>query len=408
MPDDLHIQRYTEADRSGVFAVLREAFSEQYANHLMRIWDWKYDSHPLNREAEQVRRADRNRMWAWIKEDYPEAVRAGFTIPDLNPVPEDAPYFLVLKHGERVVATQGSLPRVFLINGERCVTSIGCDFAVHPEYRGQFLSMRLAHRAGTEHPISVGWSNPSSWTSGKKWQKKIEPDMRQFTPANPPISGEMRAIALVKPIDWNYVVQRATGIKLPARITALAGANRGARAKSAAMPGVDVFNLESFDQRVDDLWQRCSRQHQVIGVRDRDYLNWRFSSRPDTSYVCLAAARRSQIIGYLIYRIVEREGGRIGYIVDFLSEGGRDSAFAALVATAEQRMVRDGAQAIVCPLAQTDFRKVLHRAGFYSALGGARSYLSAGVSMPNDRTKVFVDLPKWFITIADGDAEMSF
>ena len=42
-----------------MFALLREAFSEQYAQHLMQIWNWKYDSHPLNREAEKTRRAGR-------------------------------------------------------------------------------------------------------------------------------------------------------------------------------------------------------------------------------------------------------------------------------------------------------------------------------------------------------------
>lgn len=45
---------------------------------------------------------------------------------------------------------------------------------------------------------------------------------------------------------------------------------------------------------------------------------------------------------------------------------------------------------------------------FYPAIVGARSYLGAGVSMPDDHTKVFGDLPKWFLTMVDGDAEMSF
>ena len=34
-----------------------------------------------------------------------------------------------------------------------------------------------------------------------------------------------------------------------------------------------------------------------------------------------AADTEGRIIGYLVYRIVEQEGARWGYIVDFLSEG---------------------------------------------------------------------------------------
>jgi hypothetical protein len=67
----------------------------------------------------------------------------------------------------------------------------------------------------------------------------------------------MRAIALVKPIDWPYVLRRTTGIHLPAGIAALAVAaairTNGMRTKPVAMSGVDVFNLETFDSRIGDL-----------------------------------------------------------------------------------------------------------------------------------------------------------
>ena len=55
MADDFSIRRYTDNDHAEVLDFIRVAVSEQYARHLDRIWDWKYDSHPLNREAEQAR-----------------------------------------------------------------------------------------------------------------------------------------------------------------------------------------------------------------------------------------------------------------------------------------------------------------------------------------------------------------
>jgi hypothetical protein len=110
----------------------------------------------------------------------------------------------------------------------------------------------------------------------------------------------------------------------------------------------------------------------------------------------------------LIYRVVERDGGRFGYIVDFLTEGEPNLAFAFLVASAEERMFDDGVQSIICSVAKTSFRRVLHQAGFYPALLGPRSYLSAEVNVPDDGTKVYADLSKWFVTMADGDSEMSF
>ena len=414
MSDELRVQRYTDADRAGVVDLMRDAFSEDYAQHLDAMWDWKYGAHPLNREAEQVRRANHDRMWSNLTQNYSEDIRAqwGLTLDDLNPVPDDAPYVLLLKDGDKVAAMEGSLPRAILINGERHLASIGCDLAVHPNYRGRQLSMRLAIRTMSEHRLALGWYNTSSWASTGQWQKKTAPALRQIAHPNPPASGKIRLVALVKPIDWPYMLERATGIRLPASIAALAGAgaNRisALRTKQVVMPGVEVFKLEIFDSRFDDLWQRCSHEHQVIGIRDREYLNWRFNSRPDGSYICLAAACGMQIIGYLVYRIVERDGGRSGYIVDFLAEGEPNLAFAILVSHAEDLMVWAGVQSIVCLIAKATYRRVLHQAGFYPAVRGVRSYVTAEVSVPDAQVGVYADLPKWFLTMADGDAEMAF
>ena len=63
MSDDFAIRRYTDADRPRVFELIRAAVSERYANHLTRIWDWKYGSHPLNQEADRARRTYLKASW---------------------------------------------------------------------------------------------------------------------------------------------------------------------------------------------------------------------------------------------------------------------------------------------------------------------------------------------------------
>ena len=63
MSEDFTIRRYADADRPRVFELIRAAVSEQYANHLMRIWDWKYDTHPLNQEADRARRTYLKASW---------------------------------------------------------------------------------------------------------------------------------------------------------------------------------------------------------------------------------------------------------------------------------------------------------------------------------------------------------
>jgi hypothetical protein len=411
MSEDFAIRRYTDGDRPRVFELIRAAVSDQYANHLMRIWDWKYGSHPLNQEADRARRT-------YLRSSWDEIVAAlsvelmkqwGVSLEDLGDLPETAPYVLLIEHGDRLAAMTAALPQAFMINGERHLICSSCDMAVHPDFRGSNLSMRISIRMSLEHGLIQGWSNRSSHVAGERFSRKTYDQWRHRTNAT---WRTLRVVPLVKPIDWSYMVHRSTNINLPGHIAAVvaSGAQRVAApfGKHTPVPGIDVFRLENFDSRIDDLWRRASREHSVIAVRDSAYLNWRFNARPDATYVCLAAGNGEKILGYLVYRIVEQDGARWAYIVDFLTEGDPAATFTPLVARAEELMIRDGAKAIVCFMAKAPFRQALRRAGFYPSVFGRRSYMTGAVISENIRLHPFAEVQKWFATMADGDAEMVF
>jgi hypothetical protein len=400
--------RYVDADRDGILGLVRVAVSERYANLLHRLWDWKYDSHPLNREADRVRKAHRAKVLPRLLKDYPEDIRAqwGVSLDDFEALPDDAPYILLIKDGAKIVAMMGSIPQEFIVNGVRHLVASPCDSMVHPDYRGKSLSMRMTLRLGSEHQLVVAWTNSSSRNVNANWRKNSEAQR----PSGHPAPSTMRTVAQVKPIDWDYMVQRSTGFGLPQSVIKMmaASANRALNllATPFAMPGVEVFRLESFDDRIDALWERVSREHQVIGIRDSDHLNWRFNSRPDAAYQCIAAARGKTLLGYLIYRIVEQDDALWGYIVDFLAEGDPKGVFALLLRHAEERMIGERVKSIVCSTAKASFRRVLRQAGFYPAVFGSPTFTIAGVTEPEPHLEAFADLPNWFVTMADGDLDM--
>lgn len=401
------MRRYVDADRDGILGLVRVAVSERYADLLHRLWDWKYDSHPLNREADRVRKAHRAKVLPQLLKDYPEDLRAqwGVSLDDFEAVPADAPYILLIKDGAKIVAMMGSIPQEFMVDGVRHLVAVPCDSVVHPDYRGQFLSMRMTLRLGSEHQLVVGWSNGSTRSARANWRKETAPQQ----PGSHPTPSTLRTVALVKPIDWDYMVERSTGFGLPRSVVKMmaAGANRALNllATPLAMPGVEVFRLESFDARIDDLWERVSCEHRVIGIRDSDHLNWRFNSRPDAAYHCIAAARGNTLLGYLIYRIIEQDAARWGYIVDFLADGDPKGVFALLLRHAE-RMLGAGVKSIVCSTAKAQFRRVLRQAGFYPAVLGPPTFMIAGITQPEPHLNAYADLPNWFVTMADGDLDM--
>jgi hypothetical protein len=413
MADDFRIQRYCAADRDGVLDLMRVAFSEDFAARLCRQWDWKYGSHPLNREAAQTRRTIRETLWPYIVKTYSAETLAqwGVSSEPLEPLlPDDAPYVLLLKDRDKVIAVEGALPQAFLINGRRQLVFVFCDLAVHPDYRGHALSMRLTMRMASEHGLTMSWTNLTARAVGFRWLKRAS---RQRPLDSTSKWGSMRVVTLVKPIDWKYTTRRLTGIgqlgSVAAMVSAGAHRMRSTFGKPPPASTVDIVKAECFDDRFAHLWNRCSPAHEVIAVRDPTYLNWRFAARPDASYICLAAVRGSIVVGYLVYRLVEREGALWGYVVDFLCDGGdATSVFKSLLTRAEELMIAAGAQSLICVIAREPFRSVLRRAGFYPAVFGSLSFLGGSVTSLDPQLNVYAAVNKWFVTVGDGDAELSF
>ena len=121
MPEDFSLHRYTDADRAGVLDLVRVAVSEQYADHLSRIFDWKYGAHPLNREMEEVRHLNRPKLLGDLESTglAPVVANWGISTEEFPPHRDGAPYILLLRENRRIAAMMGCLPQAFLIKGKR-------------------------------------------------------------------------------------------------------------------------------------------------------------------------------------------------------------------------------------------------------------------------------------------------
>ena len=287
MPEEFAINRYTHADRAEVMALVGAAVSANYARHLDRIWSWKYDSHPLNCEMEQERKENRPKLLADLESTglAPVVANWGIATDELPPDRYGAPYILLLKAGNRIAAIMGCLPQAFLIEGRRFLVSAGCDMAVHPDYRGKSLSMRVSTRMALDHGLTLGWSNETSRRVGERFARRT---MRQWRSKTTVSWGRMRVVALVKPIDWSYIVQRTTNVNLPGNVAASGGrrcatvSNPSVRSRPAFGKHRDI-PASSLSTSVSTSYGGGLARAPVIAVRDSAYLNWRFNSRPDAT-----------------------------------------------------------------------------------------------------------------------------
>jgi len=159
-------------------------------------------------------------------------------------------------------------------------------------------------------------------------------------------------------------------------------------------------HLRSFDERFDHLWSRASQAYQVLAIRDRQFLQWRYGQSPEKEYVYIAAMEQDEIVGYLILGFVTGRVGRTGIIADVFSLPGR-GVVEVLLDAAVLRCVNEGVDHIRCgALRHTELYVAAKRAGF-----SVRRRAKNVVYMPFDAVDrdIFQDRTQWYLTLGDFD-----
>ena len=86
----------------------------------------------------------------------------------------------------------------------------------------------------------------------------------------------------------------------------------------------DVREIDSFDESFDALWSTASERYQEIGVRNAEFLNWRFCQNSENQHRIFAVYSRKEknLVGYVVYRKLNETSVEIS---DFLAKDSRFS-----------------------------------------------------------------------------------
>ena len=179
--------------------------------------------------------------------------------------------------------------------------------------------------------------------------------------------------------------------------------------------GFRIEEVSSFDANVDDLWNRVGPRFQVCAKRISNLLNWRYFDRPGTDYTIFSVTSADKWVGYVVVRLMEKWGIRLGTVVDLFFDPDRTSAGQILLRRAESHLRNNGAQGLwalfACPPV---YQNVLRRAGFFRAprLKGVREFHFVGdyVTVDAIRPDLFERdgallrrEDAWFFSLGDSD-----
>jgi hypothetical protein len=206
---------------------------------------------------------------------------------------------LIAYDGDRPVGQVASIPCKYFIpaqNGPVTIT-LTMNVCVSPEYRGRGILTKLMDEIHSTDaynaPFSIGVPNKDSMGGHLKNKYRALPLTLLFRPivlssyfANPVVQ------RLFRPFDIVWRKKRTEEYQ---------------------------EEVGRFDKKFDGC-EDAQHASKIRQIRSADYLNWRYTSNPRRKYKIFATPNNHKIEAYLIARVIEIFGVRLGIIVDFVAK----------------------------------------------------------------------------------------
>lgn len=350
------------------------AYREGDEKGILELWE------AMNPE-EKYDREQWLRWWRWMYKDNPAGVGKIYLAEDGGKiVGHSAVLFAAMKVGAEVVTSFQSI-----------------DTMTHPNYRRQGIYTALAKRVYAEaarENVHIGYRFPSRLAHPIAIKKLDWFDVCTRQP-------------LVRPVNWQNALRLKVNDKFLLKLGAISGkilqetVYRTRKAPTAR--DLTITQVSSFDDRVDELWNRVSNQYKVMIVRNKKYLNWRYVEVPNVNYTIFVAERHSEICGYIVARCVKRQGITHGYIFDVIASSG-PAVINALLLKVIEYFKEERTDLILCyMIADKMYRDAFRRNGFISIPFIKLGWLCAYSSSPSPLKELLKNRKNWFGQLGDSD-----
>lgn len=227
--------------------------------------------------------------------------------------PDGKALIYVIEDGDKIIAHFSDLPRRFSVHGEVISGTLSLDLMVHPDYRRKGIFIALgryaAERVRNEHALFMtAYPIREQTIDGLKkigWREVVELPV------------------LVYPIRFQGIVNRYLHF-MPLSFL-IGGAVRffylfffGWRRKKE-VEGIEIEEVVRLDEDFDHFWQRARSLYPMMGVRNQNFLKWRYLQHPTRTYSVYRARKGKEMVGYIVLRKVDLLKFSSAVIVDLLA-----------------------------------------------------------------------------------------
>lgn len=271
--------------------------------------------------------------------------------------PDGQGLIYIVEDGSKIVGHFADVPRWFSVQGEPVLGTLSLDLMVHPDYwrRGIFEALG---RYGIERVRKQNGLFLIAF-----------PIRRETIQGLKKIGWEevAKLPVLVYPVRFSGIINRYLHFPL---LSLLAGGvarllfflfRRLERGNGTEK--IEIEEMRLLDDQFDHFWQKALSLYPIMGVRNRNYLTWRYLRHPTRTYAIYRAKKSGEMKGYIVLRKVELLNFNSAVIVDLLALD--EVTLAALVEKGIQHSQQKGTDLLAFMVPQGHpYDKILRKRGF--------------------------------------------
>jgi hypothetical protein len=234
------------------------------------------------------------------------------------------------KESNRTAGTYAVFPVVFKIGNQNFTGSQAIDAITDENFRGKGLFINLAknvYEMAVKDDVKLVFGFPNG-NSVHGHKNKLSWTIMDPVPF------------LLKPLNTQYFSKKFKFLTWFPNISI---------SRKFKLDQSISFKCEnSFSDEVNDIWIKFSKEIKVAVIRSKEYLEWRYLKKPQENYQIVHAYTKEGIyIGFVIYCIKEKHGGKVAYIMEYIFDPEFKAKACNLLKYASNEIIKEKADCIL-------------------------------------------------------------
>jgi GNAT superfamily N-acetyltransferase len=316
-------------------------------------------------------------------------------------------YIAVTELNSEIVGNDGFIPLSMKIGKQEVLGVFNASLVVHPKHRGKGIFLKMGTYATTqlakaERFVCVGFPNESAHPGHLKYG--------WFTVSSmPKLVKFLNGKCLMKTKKMQTVLKKYHLLKLQSvfqpmfsllLMLYLLRAKLKFRVKRTRKKYEVTVRPTPFPKGIDDLWLKVKNNYEILTVRNKEYLNWRFHDCPDREYIVLLGRNSEGFVGYL----VAAQENELGLVLDVFGEP-NSSIFDALIRKATDLLKSRGVEKIIARITSNNeaYRAFRHNGWFVQeSIPIIARVNTLRKTLDTETLKAYLsDSTNWFMTASD-------